>query len=191
MSVVTVPPKFQVVIALALTLCTACAGRPSAPSLPVPSAMISSDSARFVFPSRLEASFQWPPRQGDVESARYYGWSVRWDADEQDTIPTKGIKVSLNDSLQVRTGALSKLLLNAHIAVEELFIYRTPPGVRRLRDPELQGKAVSVSTERNAVVITVRGRAAVSRLFSPVPDSVDLWGVHDDNAVTVGVQKRP
>ena len=165
---------------LAAFALAACAGRSDPDEAPLarsaagePVAVVADGSAEFGFPvgwpgrflATREDSVQGYPDQGFI-------WSVTWDVG--------GRLGSVPGSIQVRGGVpavvppgedtLSALLAHARAAHTVFCIPCTTPAQRLIPEP-----ALSAAVRGGRVVLTVRGREALQRLWpAGAPDSVAL-----------------
>ena len=134
------------------------------------SAIIGHRLARFVFPVESEnLVFQTRDRVLTAADGAYLEWRVSWSGDEsRHGIDPDGIVIFRRWSeLANRTIALRDVVLRAPIHVTTWCAPCTAPIETWRAD-----SSVSVRVDRNRVIIEVRGRAGVQRVFPQMPDSV-------------------
>jgi hypothetical protein len=141
-----------------------------------PSAQIADDFAQFVFPNQQQSPWVKP-----VAAERYpgqeehYFWEVRWPERNPGYDPQSITVILRWRTLQPPQGPLAAMVSAADIEV--LTVCRECRGIPALspsRDRVFKKPAISARMQEGAVVVTVRGRAAISRLFPLRPDSVWL-----------------
>lgn len=141
-----------------------------------PSAVITDDFAQFVFPTQDESSWVIPVRSEQYagEMDRYL-WEVRWPEREAGVDPLSIVVNAEWVLSQPPKGPPKEIVGSAR--VEVLTLCRpclSLPAVSISRDQIFKKPAITAQTRGGTVVVTVRGRAAISRLFPLRPDSVDL-----------------
>jgi hypothetical protein len=161
----------------------------------VPSAQIADDFAQFVFPSQRHSPWVKP-----VAAERYpgqeehYHWEVRWPERNPGYDPQSITVILRWRTLQPPQGPLAAMVDAADIEV--LTVCRECyelPALSPSRERIFKKPAISARMQEGAVVVTVRGRAAISRLFPLRPDSVWLSIYPPDSEIvdtTIAVIKR-
>ena len=149
-----------------------CSGKPVA-VLPAPDqaqALIGPEEARFVFPEDTTKRFRWhvPTPDGKPLPAEY-SWEVVWWTPAAGQVPD-GIWAWVEGRVtRARTGDLSRLVAEARTAVMTSAPEYSVPLSRATYDTN-----VTAHVQDRRVVITVRGEAALRRIFPSPPGSVSL-----------------
>ncbi len=159
-----------------------------------PSAVITRDFARFVFPHQRQSPWVKPaPSEHYPGESAFYAWSIDWRVRAVGVDPQQIIVSRRWPTLHPPDGPLSEIVREAEVEVGTLCIPCEPTALTISRDSVFRAPALTAQMLDGAVIVTVTGRAAVSRLFRHRPDSV--WfsisapdGRTDD--VTVHVKKR-
>jgi hypothetical protein len=159
----------------ALTLGVSCVSMRGSSTPATPSAEIGADFARFVFPREPDTLFSWygPSPDAHLGNPEYF-WNIEWDGREQYTDPELISVIVRWDSTGMRRGTLAALLRTAHIEVGTPCIPCEPPAFSISKDTVLRPPAIAATADKGAVVITVRGRVTIARLFPQIPDSVSI-----------------
>ena len=164
-------------LALLAILAGACGGpRRSVATTPTPfsgpSAVIGDTIATFVFSPETTATFV---RQTDGScdgGSAAFAWMVYWwprDIARIGEIPTSLLLRIPCTSEAVLQSRLSELVASVRPAVMTYVNGSEPPASRGGPD-----EAFIATVEGNSVVFQIRGRAAIDRILSAVPDSVTL-----------------
>ena len=162
-------------VAIAGWICTSCVSIHSSQEGVTPSAEIGADFARFVFPRESARTFTWhAPGVGKYTGTPDYFWGVNWYPPEQGEDPQQIIVILMWDSVGTRRGSLSDLVKAAKVEVLTLCLPCEPTALSIERDAVFKPPYVAASARNGGVVVTVRGRATIERLFPQVPDSVWL-----------------
>ena len=149
----------------------------AAPSIRVaptdaPSVVIGSTSASLVFPRESTTVLSWDiPTNDSYKGNPEHVWSAKWEIsrdrlgkDPDGLSAAVRFKKGLN-----RKGSLSELLAAAETTVNATCLSCDIPAFIPTEDP-----AVTVSAIDGRVVMTIKGSAAVQRVFPVIPDSVYL-----------------
>ena len=140
---------------------------------PRPSAEIGREVARFVFPTERDSTFMWNAHEpGKYPGYPEYYRTLAWRPRRTGTDPQQVTIVVRWDSSGVRRGPLSALLRTARVEVGTLCFPCEPTALTISEDTVFTGRAITAHTEGSALVVIVRGRSAISRLFRDFPDSV-------------------
>ncbi|HKY98555.1 MAG TPA: hypothetical protein VJL35_11910 [Gemmatimonadaceae bacterium] len=169
------PLRHYLQIGLALaTLGMACA---TVPSIPVsvsdaPSVVIGRTSARFIFPRESTSVLSWDiPTHDSYKGSPEHVWSASWEISEERLgKDPDGVSVAVRFKNGVnRKGSLSQMLTEAETTVNTTCMQCDIPAYTPTTDA-----AVTASAIDGRVVITVKGSAAIQRLFPVIPDSIYL-----------------
>ena len=184
-------PILRSVCVFLLALCIACVNRAAPTHASPPSAEIGTSLARFVFPFEIAPAVTSPKPESLNPERRSCEWSVRWYQPPPGIGPLE-IAVTIQDVLAVQNDAPRGVLRDARVEVREFDFRGEPSGVRVVHDSVLWGSAITTHAERGRIVLTVRGAAALAKLFPQIPDSVEMVipkpSGYDD--VVLSVRKR-
>jgi hypothetical protein len=149
---------------------------PRSGKLGSPSAVITDDFAQFVFPNQDGSSLVIPVRSEQYAGEMHrYLWEARWPVRQAGVDPQSIVVTAEWATSQPPKGPLKEIVGSA--LVEVLTLCRQCveyPALSVSRDQIFNKPAIAAQTRGGTVVVTVRGRAAISRLFPSRPDSVDL-----------------
>lgn len=184
-----------VVLAASASCALPAASRGTAqPDVRIPSAVIGRDYARFVFPNQTHTPWVKPaPSErypGEVDG---YLWLVEWRVEKQGADPQQISVVARWPKRHPPEGPLSEMVRSADVDVGTLCSSCEPTALTLSRDSVFRAPAITAQMMNGAVVVSVTGRAAVSRLFRRRPDSVWFSITPPDGylePVTVAVKKR-
>jgi hypothetical protein len=149
--------------------------------------------ARFVFPPETTAVLGWRlPAPDAYVGSPEHAWEVHWEpaAGRRGWDPDEIAVVVAWDSGGPRRGRLAAVLSDATVEVLTLCLPCPAPVATVSRDPAFSGRALSVAARGTQTVVTVRGAAAVRRLFPARPDSVRLvrrWPNAEERELAVPV----
>lgn len=155
--------------------CTRAATLPPLQAPDTPGAFVGQTAARFAFPAESASVFTWHNVSGNayVGSAEYL-WEVSWDPSPKRVgLDPDGVTVSVYwRAGGPHTGTLSQLVASAAHGTVDTYCVTCPGDLPRSTAQEVswvRGEVVG-----NRLVVTIRGRREVERLFPHVPDSVRL-----------------
>ncbi len=146
-------------VIFASLLCANVAGMAQTPA--AYTAVVKKDEARFTMPVPARARWRWRMKESR-ERSREYAFDVKVENEGQEY--SFGFYVWKNPNSSEGTGSLSSLL---DAGQKDLFVH-TPAGLNTIVRPS----GVGVKQEKDHVVITVKGRKNVERLFSGRPAEV-------------------
>jgi hypothetical protein len=158
-----------VIVALASSTCQP--GSP-APETGTPSARIGTYSARFVFPPDSTRLYTWDvPGPGKSPGNPDYMWEVSWEPpEERFGVDPDGLALVIPwNTGGPRTGSLADLM-----AGHQMYLTTYCTACSYSESIVTQDAAVTAALEGTQIVLYVRGRSAVRRIFRHRPDSVIL-----------------
>ena len=162
-------------VTVSLVACTGAATLPPLPAPDAPEAFVGRTMARFAFPAESASIFTWHNVSGNAYvGSPEYVWAVRWDPSQKRVgLDPDGVTVSVYwRPGGPHTGTLSQLVASAARGTVDTYCGACPGDLPASTTQEVswvRGEVVG-----NRLVLTIRGRREVERLFPHVPDSVLL-----------------
>jgi hypothetical protein len=156
-------------LALSIVSCTR-PGPELSLSPAVADAVVRDSFAQFVFPLEDSIRFIWDRHSDTAYNGQpEYFWIITWEIpDERRGLDPNGLDVGLRwRPAGAQFGSLNALLRAAETTVHTECMSCDIPAYLPHRDAAVRAEAIG-----NRVAITIRGRAAIARIFPVRPDSV-------------------
>jgi hypothetical protein len=166
--------SLQISFAIGTVAC-GCFAAPLIPVAPsdAPIVIIGRTSARFIFPRESTAVLSWDiPTNDSYEGSPEHVWSANWEiAEDRLGKDPDGLSAAVRYKKgRNRKGPLSELVAAAETTVNTTCMSCGDiPAYIPKEDPAVKASAID-----GRVVITIKGSAAVQRVFRVIPDSVYL-----------------